>query len=108
MTAFGEIADLLDALDHDAELLSQQRQALQSAEASLKLTRTTYSVGNAGLLQVLDAQRLYEQARLGYVRAEAQRFLDSVQLFVAMGGGWAEWRKRAAIQPAAPKTVDAP
>jgi NodT family efflux transporter outer membrane factor (OMF) lipoprotein len=88
LTAFGQIADLLQALDHDAEQLQQQGLALESADASLRLTRKTYSVGAAGLLQVLDAQRLYEQARLGYVRARAQRYVDTVQLFVAMGGGW--------------------
>jgi outer membrane protein TolC len=34
----------------------------------------------------LDAQRSYQQARLGYVRAVAQRYLDTVQLFLALGG----------------------
>jgi outer membrane protein TolC len=38
------------------------------------------------VLQVLDAQRLYQQARLGYVRAVAQRYLDTVELFLALGG----------------------
>jgi len=34
------------------------------------------------------AQRHYQEARLGYVRAEAQRYQDTIQLWVAMGGGW--------------------
>jgi hypothetical protein len=29
----------------------------------------------------------YQQAQLGYVRAETQRYQDTVQLLVAMGGG---------------------
>jgi outer membrane protein TolC len=37
-------------------------------------------------LQVLDAERLYEQARLGFVRALVQRYIDTVQLFLALGG----------------------
>jgi hypothetical protein len=38
----------------------------------------------------LDAQRQYQQALLGYVGARAQRYQDSIQLMVAMGGGgWA-------------------
>jgi NodT family efflux transporter outer membrane factor (OMF) lipoprotein len=96
LTAFGQIADLLQALNHDAELLEQQQLALQSAESSLRLVRKSYSVGAAGLLQVLDAQRLFQQARLGFVQAQAQRYLDTVQLFVAMGGGWEKWREQAA------------
>lgn len=109
LTAFGQVADLLEALTHDAEQLREQRQALSSAEASLKLVRTAYSVGNVGILQVLDSQRLYEQGRLGYVRAQSQRYLDTVQLFVAMGGGWEEWRKLAArVSAVTPAVLSAP
>jgi outer membrane protein TolC len=46
----------------------------------------SYHEGNVGVLQVLDAERLYQQARLGYVRAEAQRYSDTAQLFLALGG----------------------
>jgi outer membrane protein TolC len=49
---------------------------------------SAYVAGNVALLQVLDAERLYQRARLGYVRAQAQRYLDTAQLFLAMGGGW--------------------
>ena len=62
-------------------------------ERSLKLTRDSYQGGNVGILLVLDAQRRYQQARLGYVRAVQQRYLDTVQLFAAMGGGWRDWEK---------------
>lgn len=96
LQAFGQVADLLEALGHDAELLAEQQRALTAAESSLNLTRRSYSIGSVGILQVLDAQRLVEQARLGFVRAKAQRYLDTAQLFVAMGGGWWNWRERAA------------
>jgi NodT family efflux transporter outer membrane factor (OMF) lipoprotein len=86
LEAFAQVADLLDALAHDAEQLDAQNQAQQAAEANLSLTRAAYAEGNVGILQVLDAQRSYQQARLGYVRTMAQRYLDTVQLFVALGG----------------------
>lgn len=88
LSATGQVADVLDALSHDAEQLAAEQTAYQSGEATLRLTRTSYSLGNATLLQVLDAQRQLEQARLGLARAQAQRYLDSAQLFVALGGGW--------------------
>jgi NodT family efflux transporter outer membrane factor (OMF) lipoprotein len=94
LVAFGQVADVMQALKHDGELLEAQRRALESAEATLRLTRTTYQYGNVGVLQVLDAQRLAEQARLGYVRAQAQRYLDTVQFLTAMGGGWWDWQAR--------------
>jgi NodT family efflux transporter outer membrane factor (OMF) lipoprotein len=91
LTSFGQVADVMEALAHDEELLEAQRRALESADRSLRLTQTTYQYGNVGVLQVLDAQRLAEQARLGYVRDTAQRYLDTVQFLTAMGGGWWDW-----------------
>jgi NodT family efflux transporter outer membrane factor (OMF) lipoprotein len=89
--SFTQVADILQALANDADELAAQKRALASAEASLSLTRLSYSVGNVGVLQVLDAERQYQQARLGAVRAQAQRYLDTAQLFLAMGGGWWNW-----------------
>jgi len=90
LQSFGQVADLLDGLSHDAELLAAEQTAYQSAAKALDLVRTSYGLGNSTLLQVLDAQRTFQQARIGLVRAQAQRYLDSAQLFVAMGGGWWE------------------
>ncbi len=108
LTSFGQVADVMEALSHDAELLDAQRRALESAETSLRLTRTTYQYGNVGVLQVLYAQRLTEQARLGYVRATVQRYLDTVQFLTAMGGGWWDWKGKAEPQDAAAAPAPAP
>jgi NodT family efflux transporter outer membrane factor (OMF) lipoprotein len=86
LEAFGQVADLLEALSHDAELLAAQDGAQRAAEANLGLTRAAYQEGNVGILQVLDAQRAYQRARLGYVKSLGQRYLDTVQLFLALGG----------------------
>jgi len=86
LEAFAQVADSLDALEHDAELLDAQGQAERAAESSRDLARASYREGNVGVLQVLDAERSYQRARLGYVRAQAQRYLDTVQLFLALGG----------------------
>ena len=60
-------------------------EALDAAAATLELTREAYRAGRASLLQLLDAQRQYQQARLGRARALGQRFTDSAQWFIAMG-----------------------
>ncbi|SDC96045.1 efflux transporter, outer membrane factor (OMF) lipoprotein, NodT family [Paraburkholderia lycopersici] len=88
LAAFGQVADTLKALQHDAEELAAQRTALDAAQASLALSQESYKVGAASLLDVLQAQRLYAQARLGYAKARGQRYLDTAQLFEATGGGW--------------------
>ncbi len=87
LESFAQVADALDALQHSAEQLTAQTQAITIAQQSLALTRESYNEGNVGVLQVLDSERLYQQARLGYVRAQAQRLQDTARLFVAMGGG---------------------
>jgi outer membrane protein TolC len=84
--AFGQVADSLQALEHDAEQLDAQAHALDAARENLDLTRKSYQEGNVGVLQVLDAERQYQRAHLGYVRAQAQRYLDTAQLFLALGG----------------------
>jgi NodT family efflux transporter outer membrane factor (OMF) lipoprotein len=86
LEAFGQVADSLEALDHDAEQLDAQAHAQEAARENVDLTRRSYNEGNVGVLQVLDAERLYQNASLGYVRAQAQRYMDTVQLFLALGG----------------------
>jgi outer membrane protein TolC len=71
--AFSQVAAALQALGNDAESLSTQQHALQSAGASQSLTRQAYATGNAGYIQVLDAQRLREEAQLGGVQTNRQR-----------------------------------
>jgi NodT family efflux transporter outer membrane factor (OMF) lipoprotein len=88
ITAFGQVADLLQALTHDDEAVKTQRAALTSAEQALNLARLSYQAGNSTLLQLLDPERQRQQAQLGVVRAETQRLIDTAQLLVALGSGW--------------------
>jgi NodT family efflux transporter outer membrane factor (OMF) lipoprotein len=86
LEAFGQVADMLQAMKNDREALSTQRRALESASSSLELTRQGYQGGNAGYVQVLDAQRLHQEAQLGAVQAETQSHVDAVKLLLAAGG----------------------
>jgi NodT family efflux transporter outer membrane factor (OMF) lipoprotein len=86
LQAFAQVADALQALVNDAALLDAQRRALGAAQATLDLTQQSYQAGQASFLQVIEAQRLFQLARLGHVRANAQRYNDTLQLFLALGG----------------------
>jgi outer membrane protein TolC len=48
----------------------------------------SYAAGKSTVLQLIDAERSYSQALLGSVGADSQQQLDTVQLLVALGGGW--------------------
>lgn len=86
LESFGQIANLLVAAKHDQELLDAQTTAAETATSSVELARASYSAGNVGVLTVLDAERQRLQARLGLLRAQSQRFADTAQLLLAMGG----------------------
>ena len=86
LRSFGEVADGMQALSNDAEQFNSQAAAAQTAAASRDLVRRSYSVGNSGILDVLDAERSTAQAQLGLSRAQAQRLIDTARLYIALGG----------------------
>jgi NodT family efflux transporter outer membrane factor (OMF) lipoprotein len=88
LTAFRQVADLLTALEHDRLSLAANAQAISVAGRALALPRRSFEVGNSGVLDILDAQRVYQRAVSSSVEATARQYLDSAQLFVATAGGW--------------------
>lgn len=94
LEAFRQTADLLDAIQSDQRSVSNQTESVGVAEHSLHLSRRSFQVGNSGLLQVLDSQRLYERARLNLVDARARQYLNVARLYVTTAGGWTEARAR--------------
>ena len=88
LDALAQVADTLRALEHDAETLSAQADAVHAAFDALHLTHINYQAGIATYLQLLIADEQYHQATLAYVQAQAQRLQDTVALYVALGGGW--------------------
>lgn len=84
--AFGQVADALEALRHDAQMRAAQARALELSRRRLKLERDSYRAGNSGLLPVLDAQRQRERAELGLIGAEQRQYLDTIRLLLAAGG----------------------
>ncbi len=94
LSGFSQVADLLRALEHDAETLRAQQQGFNAAEGSLRLIQVNYQAGTVNYLQVLAANTQYYQARIGYLQALAQRLQDTAALFVALGGGvWNDGQK---------------
>ncbi|OJT49259.1 efflux transporter outer membrane subunit [Pseudomonas moraviensis] len=84
--SFAQVADSLQAVHHGAEQDLAQEDALRAAGSSFQLNQQAYAQGANSFLQVLEAERAYEQALLGQIRARTARYLDTVQLFVALGG----------------------
>jgi len=104
LSAFTDVANVLSALQRDAETLQVQLYAEQTAGQSLEITTERFQAGAIAYLSLLDAQRTYQQARILLVRAQANRYSDTVALFTSLGGGW--WnRQDVAEQYATPASA---
>lgn len=86
LLAFKNVADTLRALQYDADGLAAQVNAEAAAKNSLDLAQIQFNAGAISYPQLLDAQRTYQQARIGLVQAQAARFTDTVALYQALGG----------------------
>ena len=86
--AFVDVADALQALQHDADGYAAHDRALRAAAENQDLAAAQYRAGKYTELQVLTAEQQYQNAALAQVQADVQRFTDTAALFRALGGGW--------------------
>ena len=87
LEALRNVADILQVLVSDAQILAAQVAAETSAQASLNSTQRKYALGAVSYLQLLTAQQQMHQSRLGLIAAQSQRLGNTVALYHAMGGG---------------------
>lgn len=90
--AFTEVADAMQALQHDHDRYVALEAALNAARANRDLSRSLFAKGKVSELVVLIAEERFQNAALDHVRVEAERFADVATLFHALGGGW--WNAR--------------
>ena len=88
LDSFTQVADVLKALEHDAEAVKAQSIIVASAEDVRDLVWANYNAGLVSAIEVLNAEIQVEQADINYTAAVAQRYQDTVALFAAIGGGW--------------------
>lgn len=99
LVAFGQVSDLLAALDNDSHSVATQQESANLAARSLEMSRKSFTVGNVNMLQVLDASRTNQRAKMALLDAATQQFLDVSRLFVATAGGWTGPSKTATATP---------
>ncbi len=88
LTAYQNVADALTALHSDAQALQAQYIAMTSAKENLGLVERQYALGSVSNINLLTAQRQYQESRVNYSRALASRYQDTAALFQALGGNW--------------------
>jgi NodT family efflux transporter outer membrane factor (OMF) lipoprotein len=86
--ALQNVADVLQAIDEDADADRSAATAEATAERSLGLARAQLRRGEVGALPVLAAQANFAQAEVTLSQTREARYADTVALFQALGGGW--------------------
>ena len=91
LQAFQNVADVLRAVQHDAETLQAQRTAELASRRSMFLTQEQFKLGGVNYVDLLTANQQYRLALIRRIQAQAIRYNDTAALFQALGGGW--WNK---------------
>jgi outer membrane protein, multidrug efflux system len=86
--AYKEVRDALVNLRENGVAENAQQQRVDNARNALKLARLRYDAGYSGFLEVLDAQRVSNDALLAMIATRQARLTAAVELFKALGGGW--------------------
>ena len=92
LQAFQNVADVLRALELDAQTLKAQVETETAARETLEITQKQFEIGAVRYISLLVAVRQYQQARINTIQAKALRFADTAALFQALGGGW--WKNK--------------
>ncbi len=87
LNALRNVADVLRALDNDAQTLQAQAAADDAAQSALKIIQQQYRLGGASYLQLLLAQQQAQQTRINLIAAEVRRLTTTAAFYQAMGGG---------------------
>jgi NodT family efflux transporter outer membrane factor (OMF) lipoprotein len=106
VSALGQVTDDLWALQNDAERMTVDQHSVDISREALQLQQVSYTVGRSSVLQLIDAQRTYAQARLSLATARIEQYQDTADLLVALGGAW--WKDPAALGPAAQAGAKSP
>ena len=104
-TAFREVSDALVGYRKSREQRVQQELLVAALVDSAALANTRFLGGIDSYLQVLDAERQLFDAELELARVRASELLNLVQLYKALGGGWAPDQPTAAAAAATDSVV---
>lgn len=89
LTALQETDDALNRVNITQRQEANQQAILEQAARSLKLNEDRYREGSVDLQTLLDSQRSFFQAQDSLVQQRLARLKATVDLYRALGGGWA-------------------
>ena len=88
LSAFQAVEDNLSSLRIQSQELLQQQIAIKSAQRTLELANDRYKLGIDSYLNVITAQTTLYTNQRTEVTIRTNEMVSSVQLVMALGGGW--------------------
>lgn len=82
------VADVLRALQADAEKLRERADAATQARLQQEIVSARHRAGGVSYYLLLDAERKLQSALLDQTQTVADRYANSAALLQALGGGW--------------------
>jgi outer membrane protein, multidrug efflux system len=89
LVAFGEVENALAGIQLLTDQAAAQERAVASARLARDLAMESFSAGLSNFLDVIDADRAALQTHRAAAQLVGQRYIATVQLIKALGGGWA-------------------
>lgn len=89
-TAFREVADALIAQTRSAEVLAAQQAQVAALRRAEEIAKARYRAGYSSYFDVINADRDLFAAEQGLAQAHLGAQLATVDLYRALGGGWAQ------------------
>lgn len=86
--AFGEVSDALVSVSQTLQTERYLTEQVAAATKAQELATVRYEAGYVDYLNVLEAQRVQNEANLAFVLNRSLRLQAGVDLFKALGGGW--------------------
>jgi multidrug efflux system outer membrane protein len=99
LVALREASDALTGVRLQRDQLAAQATQADALQRALDLVERRYGSGLSGYLEVLDAQRGLFTAQLALVQVQRQYLTSVVELYRALGGGWAEGGAGGGVEP---------
>ena len=97
--AFRETNDALTASQRRIEEVERQAERVAALREFARLSKLKFDKGVAGYLEVLVAENELFAAELSSVRLLADRYIQVVNVYQAMGGGWVTLADSIAVPP---------
>ncbi|OQC26137.1 MAG: Toluene efflux pump outer membrane protein TtgI precursor [Deltaproteobacteria bacterium ADurb.Bin072] len=95
--AFREVNDSLMSQKFSRAQLEAQKMQVDALRDYAHIARTRFDNGYTSYIEVLDAESSLFEAELSHSRTQAMLFMDLVNLYKSMGGGWVDRADRLMV-----------